>query len=484
MARPSDKIGPYTLVSKLGRGAFGVVWLAEKRSILATTKVALKLPNDEDVDLDAVRQEAEIWVHASGHPNVLPIIDADVYDDQVVIVSEYAPDGSLSKWLDAHDGTAPSVDAAAEMALGILAGLEHLHERGIIHRDLKPDNILLQRETPRLADFGIARILKTTSKSTIATGTPVYMSPEAFDGKRNEQTDIWSIGVIFYQLLAGRLPFDQTDMASLLAAILTKDIHPLPESVPEPIRTVAERALKKDSRERWQSAGEMREALREAVRASSLRRVIAETHPPLAVTIPAETLENPTPAVPITTIAAVGKVNPGEFLRVSTLTALPLASPPIEHAKSDKTFYRSKVLYKKKPLMIGAAFVGLLLVASLFFFMRPARVHADLSSPRTTLRAHYDAMVKNDYDTYKETWAKVAIDRFTQSAVSRGKSFDEYFQASFADNRKGVAPTMWEIQNEDISNDSAWLTVKEKDGTARVKFYKEDGVWKIVGWWQ
>ncbi|MBV9959750.1 MAG: serine/threonine protein kinase, partial [Acidobacteria bacterium] len=238
MPKLNDQIGPYVLVSKLGRGAFGVVWLAEKRTAITTTRVAIKIPNDEEIDLEAVRQEAALWVHASGHPNVLPIIDADIYDEQIIIVSEYAPDGSLSKWLEKHGGKAPSIDSAIDITLGILSGLEHLHERSIIHRDLKPDNILLQKETPRLADFGIARILKTTSRSTVATGTPAYMPPEAFDGKRSEQTDIWSAGVIFHQLLTGGLPFPQTDMPSLLMAIVTKEPEPLPDSIPEPLRGV------------------------------------------------------------------------------------------------------------------------------------------------------------------------------------------------------------------------------------------------------
>jgi serine/threonine protein kinase len=266
MAKPDDKIGPYTLVRRLGRGAFGVVWLAEKRTVLATTKVALKFPNDEDVDLDAVKQEAALWIQASGHPNVLTFIDADVYDGQVVIVSEYAPDGSLLKWLEAHGGRAPTVEAAVEMMLGILAGLEHLHKRNIIHRDIKPDNILLQNETPRLADFGIARILKTTSRSTIATGTPAYMAPEAFDGKRNEETDIWSVGAVFYQLLTGHLPFPQTDIPSLLMAIVTKEPEPLPESIPESLSRLVGRALRKSPEERLQSASEMRGALRDAAK--------------------------------------------------------------------------------------------------------------------------------------------------------------------------------------------------------------------------
>lgn len=266
MPRPDDKIGPYTLISKLGRGAFGVVWLAEKRTAITTTKVAIKIPNDEDVDLEAVRQEAALWVHASGHPNVLPIIDADIHDEQVIIVSEYAPDGSLSKWLVKHGGKAPSLESAVEMTLGILAGLEHLHERGIIHRDLKPDNILLQRENPRLADFGISRILKNTSKSTVATGTPAYMPPEAFDGKRSEQTDIWSAGVIFYQLLSGQLPFPQAEFTALVGAIITREPEPLPLSLPEPIQKVVARALRKNQAERFISASEMRQALQEVFR--------------------------------------------------------------------------------------------------------------------------------------------------------------------------------------------------------------------------
>jgi len=109
-------------------------------------------------------------------------------------------------WLRQHNGQAPSIETASELIDGVLAGLAHLHGRHIIHRDLKPDNILLQHETPRLADFGIARLLKTGSYSSNVSGTFAYMAPEAFNGKRNEQTDVWSAGVIFYQMLRGACP--------------------------------------------------------------------------------------------------------------------------------------------------------------------------------------------------------------------------------------------------------------------------------------
>jgi len=258
-----DKIGSYTLIDKLGRGAFGVVWLAEKRTRYTSTRFALKLPLHEDVDVEAIKQEAGVWERGSGHPNVLPLIEADDHDGQIVIVSEYAPDGTLATYLSCQDGKI-NPNAAIDMTLGILAGLEHLHQRRIIHRDVKPDNILLQGSTPRLADFGIARVLKTTNQTSSASGTPIYMAPEAFDGKRSEKTDLWAVGVILYQLLAGHVPFGQLDMPSLLAAIIQGDPEPLPSSVPTSVARVVFRSLEKNPSLRYSSAAEMRAALLDA----------------------------------------------------------------------------------------------------------------------------------------------------------------------------------------------------------------------------
>lgn len=261
MFRPGDQIGPYTHINKLGKGAFGVVWLAERRTQITTTTAAIKIPFDEDIDIEKIKNEADVWVRASGHPNVLPIIEADIYGEHIIIASEYAPGGSLETFLK-QNGKAPTVDEAVEIVSGILAGLEHLHSRDIIHRDLKPANILFQGNTPRLADFGISRVFRSTSQSSIVAGTPSYMAPEAFDGKRNEQTDIWSVGVILYQLLAGRLPYDGTDMTSLVGAILTRNPEPLPVNVPTGLQNVITRALAKDPSVRYQSAAAMRTALR------------------------------------------------------------------------------------------------------------------------------------------------------------------------------------------------------------------------------
>ncbi len=261
MPRVNDQIGPYQLIKKLGRGGFGEVWLAKNVTAFVAREVALKIPHDEDVDLNAIKQEAEIWLAASGHPNVLPFIEANVYEDYVAIVSEYAPDGSLHDWLKQNGGRAPSIEAALEMTGGILNGLAHLHARNIIHRDLKPDNILLQGTTPRITDFGISRVFKSTSHSAVSAGTPVYMAPEAFDGKRNQQTDVWSVGVMLYQMLSGRLPFNGETSWEVEKAVRSQEPRPLPTTIPDWLHKIVCKAIAKNSSERYQFATEMMSAL-------------------------------------------------------------------------------------------------------------------------------------------------------------------------------------------------------------------------------
>ena len=115
MFRAGERIGSYNLIRRLGRGTFGEVWLAEEETLISTHKVALKLPNDEDIDLEVIRLEATVWESVKGHPNILPIIKADSVEGQIYIASEYAPDGSLSEWIRKHNGKAPTVESAVKM---------------------------------------------------------------------------------------------------------------------------------------------------------------------------------------------------------------------------------------------------------------------------------------------------------------------------------------------------------------------------------
>lgn len=301
MFKEDQQIGLYTLIRKLGRGGFGEVWLAERKSKFVTTKVAVKLPIDDQVDTEAIKHEATLWEQASGHPNVLPIIDADEYDGQIVIVSEYAPDGSLEQWL--RQNGKMSLEMAVETAIEILDGLDFLHSRNIIHRDLKPANILLQGNTPRLADFGISRALKTTvsSQTDNISGTFAYMSPEGFDGKRSTQTDIWAVGVNLYQFITGSLPFPQKEPSALITAIITKGFTPLPNNIPQNLKFIIAKSLAKDLQNRYKTAKEMREDLWKILRSDSLSKF---NQPELQVTqksLTSQELQSTIKSIPVFT---------------------------------------------------------------------------------------------------------------------------------------------------------------------------------------
>jgi serine/threonine protein kinase len=265
MFEAGDRVGHYELIRFLGNGAFGEVWLAERRG-LATTQFALKLPLKNQVNIQSVKNEAQVWAQAKGHPNVLPIIEADVYNGQVAIVSEYAPGGSLADWMGKHNGRAPTVEAAVEIISSVLDGLQHLHTRAdpIIHRDLKPANILLRGQVPCIADFGLAVAVEGESVYDLPSGSVSYMAPEALRGKISKRADLWSVGVIFYELLAGHKPFRRKTTVDLYEAINTSDPRPLPQYVPAPLGKFVLKSLNKRPEERYQSAAEMQTALREA----------------------------------------------------------------------------------------------------------------------------------------------------------------------------------------------------------------------------
>ena len=259
--RQGEIIGPYRLMEKIGSGQFGEVWKAQKYEMIAPP-CAIKFPTGRRSDVESVMREAKVWMRASGHPNVVTMIEAGVYDGQLIIVSEYVQTGSLLDWLERHGGRAPSTEVAVEMMIGILSGLEHLHQQEIIHRDLKPANILLQMETPRLADFGLARVLNSMTSSMTVAGSLPYMAPETFRKVRTEQTDLWAAGVIFYEMLTGKLPFNGDDLASTMGMVINQPVPPLPDHLQARFGAIIERALEKDMSRRYRTASQMRDALR------------------------------------------------------------------------------------------------------------------------------------------------------------------------------------------------------------------------------
>ncbi len=245
------------------------MWRATRRGGVAIP-VALKIPRDPDTAHDEFLKEGQIWAAASGHPNVVPVIDAAVYDDMFVLVSEYVGGGSLRRKVPRPRTDTPAspllLVEAVPLLDGVLAGLEFLHARGIIHRDVKPENILLQEGVPRLTDFGVSRILTRSTRTRGVSGTILYLPPEAFDGHISARTDVWAAGVRCYELLTGDLPFTGANEYALIKAIHEQPPRPLAPTVPPAFRNLITRALEKDERARCASAADMRRDLAAAWR--------------------------------------------------------------------------------------------------------------------------------------------------------------------------------------------------------------------------
>ncbi len=268
MLEKGKKIGEYILIEKIGHGGFGDVWLAEKRTPLSVSMFALKFfrpAKTDEIEINTVQKEIEVWQKISGLPNIISVIEADFVEDYIYIVSEYADGGSLQKWLAVNGGKAQTINQAVVVILEILNGLDYLHRTGFIHRDIKPANILIRKGTFCLADFGVTREIKTHSITLHTAGTYNYMPPEAFNKNPtvSPATDIWAVAVIFQELLTGRLPFSQSEVPSLMYSILHEEPDEMPANIPPSLKSIVRRALQKKRQDRFATAQEMIDALKE-----------------------------------------------------------------------------------------------------------------------------------------------------------------------------------------------------------------------------
>lgn len=244
--------GRYRLVEELGRGGMGRVWRARDQRL--KRDVAIKeilLPDglsqaEQKAAIKRMMREAQVAANLQHH-GIIAVYDVLEEDGVPWIVMEFVKGPSLASTVVLAGGSLPWRQAAT-IGRAMAEALAHAHERGVVHRDIKPDNVLQAKDRTVIADFGIARLIDSSSQLTalgMQIGTLSYMSPEQFNGDAVEPpSDMWSLGVTLYAAVEGRLPFDQSNIAALCAAIREKPPRPTQRS--GPLAAVIEKLLTKD----------------------------------------------------------------------------------------------------------------------------------------------------------------------------------------------------------------------------------------------
>lgn len=268
----SQTLGNYEIVSKLGKGGMATVYRA--RQVTMQRDVAIKVMSaDLAADPEFVaRFEREAHVIARlEHPRILPVHDFGHEGELFYLVMRLVEGESLYYWL--KRGPLP-LKTAARFVTQIGEALDYAHTHGVIHRDLKPNNILIdQWDNLYLMDFGLAKMMASSqslTQSGTVLGTPAYMAPEQWRGEPvDARTDVYALGIILYEMVAGRTPFESDTPFTLMYKHINDAPPPLRETLPdlpEAVEAVIFKALAKDPADRYQSAGEMARAFNEVVR--------------------------------------------------------------------------------------------------------------------------------------------------------------------------------------------------------------------------
>ncbi len=265
-------LGRYEIIKQLGKGAMGIVYLGKDPRINRTTAIKTVRFTDDFEPEEAEKMKETFFREAESagtlsHPNIVTIYDAGSEQEMAYIAMEYL------EGTDFDDFTKPEnllpmrkvIDYIADVA----DGLGYAHDKGIVHRDIKPANIMLLKSgVVKITDFGIARITASSQTMTgVIKGTPHYMSPEQFSGKKVDgRSDLFSLGTMLFRLLTGQLPFQGDSPATLMHKILNEK-HPDPRTINpkivKPLVAILDKSLAKDRNKRYQSGTAMAANLRE-----------------------------------------------------------------------------------------------------------------------------------------------------------------------------------------------------------------------------
>jgi serine/threonine-protein kinase len=279
---PGERIGLYKILALIGKGAMGEVYRTLDTKL--NRPVAIKVLSDRVADPDARRRfQIEAQTASSlNHPHIITIHDMGEFEGRQYLVAEYIDGGTLKDWSQAQPRSWRDV---LELLAGVADGLAAAHEAGIVHRDIKPQNVLISRSGyAKLADFGLAKLEdrigpedvtrsleEGITRPGMVVGTIAYMSPEQVSGQRvDARSDIFSFGVLLYEMLAGKRPFRGSSELEVLQSIRHASPEPLRDGVPPRVRAVVEKALQKNPGDRYQSMREMVAELRGLLRQPDL----------------------------------------------------------------------------------------------------------------------------------------------------------------------------------------------------------------------
>ncbi|MBE3072558.1 MAG: protein kinase [Acidobacteria bacterium] len=253
-------IGKYRILSSLGSGGFGAVYLAEDTWI--HKKVAIKVPHRQNIDFGELLREPRLLASLS-HPNIVSVLTAEKQDDTFFIVMEYVP-GETLETIIGRDGALELV-RALDFTCQICNAVDHAHAQGVIHRDLRPANVLVTESgVLKVADFGTSRFLEIAAHGTTVIGSPPYMAPEQFHGKAVFASDIYSLGVTMYEMLTGGLPYQTpspADLEKLMRGELVAPPRLRNAGIPRELNDIIMRAMAPDVSARYERAGELLEDL-------------------------------------------------------------------------------------------------------------------------------------------------------------------------------------------------------------------------------
>jgi len=261
------KINSYEVLERVGRGGMGTVY--KVRHTLRNEILALKQLNDDSPEIQKRFENEAVVLSKLSHPNIVQVNDFFSFENELYIAMEFVDGKPLSQIIGKEVGPIIA-EKAVPLFTQILRGMSHAHQNGIVHRDIKPANILVGSDgTVKITDFGIARVLGATMGTAgMKMGTIYYMSPEQMEGEEiDERSDIYSLGMTFYEMLAGRLPFNFANTSNPFA--IMKQVHdaeiPDPREfyphIPENVVGAVMKSIQKDKRKRYQSIDEFLKAL-------------------------------------------------------------------------------------------------------------------------------------------------------------------------------------------------------------------------------